>query len=655
MLGNYKKVLTAKGSELHAKCLAGTSTSIEFTRFQLGNGTYTGSESTEALAARTALKSAKNEFPVTRAEVVNNATCKLTLNASNLEVTEGYYVTEVGVFARGSDGAEILYSITVADPEHPDWMPAYNNVAPGSLRYIDYMSVGNAASITINVSPGGLVSIEDFEDLEARVTALEESSAGMVGIKRKCAADGTPQSSTAWTRIGQATGATVEYARGDEAVQNDLMEMWPYNQIRPCNLALDGSVVAYLGDADFDWYAETGAAAGTSVMDEVPTDMYISHFFQTDESGQNWEYKIIADSPRYPNSVSVKDLMKRADGTETEHFYFPCFLGSLDGSGHFVSVAGAFPAYSRTVTADRTSVLTNGDDWQIVDVWAWEIMTYLMEIMSANANFRTTFGRGFCDSGSTAYAALNTETGTNVITITKGNASKMRVGMTVCIGTAIWNYSIARDRTITAITESVGYDNAVDITFDGEGVDITAGTSMVWRCAQKTGATVSMASPNGTAGANDGVHSVRALWIEDFWGMLHTGVDGMNFKFNSDACALEVYVCTDPSDYSDNYTGYTKLAEMLALNPDGDANFSKNGYIKREKFIRDYPILQLPDDVSGSSEAYEAAYAWQNKNGQRPFFGGALSAGSSVSPRYRSCDAAFSYSSARYGSRPLKR
>ena len=175
MLGNYKKVLTAAGSALHAKCLAGTSSSIEFTRFQLGNGTYTGSESTEALAAMVALKSPKNTFPVTKAEVVNNATCKLTLNASNLEVTEGYYVTEVGVFAKGSDGNEILYSITVADPEHPDWMPAFNNVAPGSLRYIDYMSVGNATSITIKVSPGGLVSIEDFEELEVRVNALEEA------------------------------------------------------------------------------------------------------------------------------------------------------------------------------------------------------------------------------------------------------------------------------------------------------------------------------------------------------------------------------------------------------------------------------------------------------------------------------------------------
>lgn len=50
--------------------------------------------------------------------------------------------------------------------------------------------------------------------------------------------------------------------------------------------------------------------------------------------------------------------------------------------------------------------------------------------------------------------------------------------------------------------------------------------------------------------------------------MLHTGVDGMNLKFNETDCVLEMYVCTDPSKYSDAYDGYTRLDETLQLNPD---------------------------------------------------------------------------------------
>ena len=40
-------------------------------------------------------------------------------------------------------------------------------------------------------------------------------------------------------------------------------------------------------------------------MDEIPSDMYYSHYFAKDSTGQNWEYKIIAQTDRYPASVSV--------------------------------------------------------------------------------------------------------------------------------------------------------------------------------------------------------------------------------------------------------------------------------------------------------------------------------------------------------------
>ena len=66
-------------------------------------------------------------------------------------------------------------------------------------------------------------------------------------------------------------------------------------------------------------------------------------------------------------------------------------------------------------------------------------------------------------------------------------------------------------------------------------------------------------------------------------------------------------------------------------------------------------ILQMPEDVSGGSETYEAAMGWKNKNGQRPFFGGAFDNGVRVSLRSRGCDGTFSFSDAIGGSRPLKR
>lgn len=658
MLEIYKKVLTKKGMQLHAKNLAGEK--VEFTKFQFGSGTYAGDESEAYLEAMVALKTPKDSFGISKVELAdknNNATCLLTLAATNINVTSGYYITEIGEFAKGADGVEVLYSIAVAKPDKPEWMPAYNSKTPVSIKYLDYISVGNASNVTLSVGAGGVALQEDLEAVETRVLNLERGSAGCVGIRRKCTADGTPQSSTTWERWGQATGAVVEFARGDDAVQNTLMSKWPYNLLKPCNLPLDADEpVAYLGDADFDWYGATGAAAGTSVMLEVPTEMYLAHWFEKDSTGQNWEYKVVADTGRYPNSVYVKDLMKRGDGSTRNAFYFPIFLGSYNSAGNYVSVAGAVPQYSTSCITLRTKAKANGDNWQLIDVWAWEIMTYLAEIMGGSADSRNSFGRGCSEFGSAVdMVALVASDSTNTITVSSNFQSRLRVGMIVNIGAAQWGTTVAKNRKITAITASEAADSAIDVTLDGDAFSVAVG-NILWRGAQTTGATINMVSPNGTAGANDGTHSVRVLYIEDFYGMLHTGVDGLNLKFNEEKMGLEIYVCTNPSKYADTYTDYELLDGLLELNGENAPNFDNGGYIKKEYFYEKYPLLEMTEVTTGAgSTTYEAAYCWKNKNGQRPFFGGAFYGGAYVSPRSRNCSCGFSNAGVSYGSRPLRR
>ena len=649
-------VLTAQGTALLAKAQAGI-TNIMFTKFQIGNGTWDSNTSPETLMQTTVLKASKGEFGITKAEYVNDATTELTLVASNKDNAAGFYVTEVGVFAQDGNN-EILYAIYITETDKADWFPAYNSRTPSSITYSCTISVANAENVTINANSGGIATHEELVSLEDRVKNLEMGGAVCIGIKRRCQEDGTPQSDTAWERWGRYTDVVVQYARGNEAVQNDLMSKWPYNLLKPCNLPLDSEEpVAYLGDADFDWYGAAGVAAGTSVMLEVPTEMYLAHWYEADSTGQMWEYKCVADTGRYPGSVYVKDLMSRADGSQREHFYFPIFLGTLNDDGNFVSVAGALPTYNKSCTAMRTAVKTNGNNWQLIDVWAWEILSDLAEIMSADANFKTTYGLG-CSSfgGPGAMTAMNTEIGVNRVILSNTHESKLYVGMTVNISnTGSYNASVAEARKITSITASESTEDAIEVVLDGEAFDIAEG-NVLWRGAQVTGATINMASPNGTAGANDGLHSVRMLYIEDFFGMLHTGVDGMNLKFNEADMCLEMYVCKDPSKYADTYDNYELLPEALLLNAEA-SNYDLSGYIKQEYYFEKYPILEMPKIVGNGagSTTYLAAYGYKNKNGQRPFFGGAFNVGAGVSPRYRGCHDGFSTSYWLYGSRPLRR
>lgn len=169
-----KKLLTEKGAELHAKSLAGGK--IEFTRFELGNGTYTGTETDDAIRKMTKLKSVKNSYGIGGIEVKNTQTCVLTLVATNKDVKTGYYVRELGIYAKGSDGVEVLYYILVATNDNPDWMSAYNSVAPSTLRYYNYISVGDASNVTITGGTGAVALKSDLDAAVDRIEALETAA-----------------------------------------------------------------------------------------------------------------------------------------------------------------------------------------------------------------------------------------------------------------------------------------------------------------------------------------------------------------------------------------------------------------------------------------------------------------------------------------------
>ena len=231
------------------------------------------------------------------------------------------------------------------------------------------------------------------------------------------------------------------------------------------------------------------------------------------------------------------------------------------------------------------------------------------------------------------------------------------VGQTINIGTKIWDASVAQDRTITAIAAATDTENAVDITFDGDPVSTTT-ASAVWKCVQITGSTINMTAANGTAGANDGRHSVRVLYVEDPYGMIWNGLDGVNLKFNSDTSKLDVYTCKNPANYADSYDDYTKAAALsMPLNA-ADSSYDMSGQVKKFLYDKLNPIVkayaETVNDGAGS-ETYEATYQWKNKNGQRPFVGAPFYTGSAVSLRFRYCDAPFGVSAWYYGSRPLRR
>lgn len=174
--------LTKKGIALLAKTQAGQ-TGIEFTKAAAGNGAYGDGETLEE---KEALKSQMQEFPIDKLSVINATTVSIRFSITNLQdtgnLTQGYYVKEVGIFARDPDEGEILYAVATAVEDQWDYMPAYNSLMPAYITVEFYAEVSNTDNVTI-ICAGRFITAEELEkELE---TLMKEAKKEHETIKKQ--------------------------------------------------------------------------------------------------------------------------------------------------------------------------------------------------------------------------------------------------------------------------------------------------------------------------------------------------------------------------------------------------------------------------------------------------------------------------------------
>ena len=167
-------VLTTDGKALLAKWQAGGATP-QITHAAIGSGSYT---KTEDASTRTSLKAEKLGISSAAAD---GDTLNLRFVFSNDNVTTGFSVTEVGVFAKDPDKGEVLYSISVsADESVADFFPAYSGNHSVSSIFDYYIKTSNSENVTILGGTGAFALADDMIQTQRRVNALE--SCGFVVV-----------------------------------------------------------------------------------------------------------------------------------------------------------------------------------------------------------------------------------------------------------------------------------------------------------------------------------------------------------------------------------------------------------------------------------------------------------------------------------------
>lgn len=146
-------VLTKKGQLLQAK--VGTGVVLALTKMKLGSGVLPNGTSLEDL---TDLVTPEQNVGIAAKEVLTDQKmCKISATITNVGLSAGYYVRELGVFANDPDDGEILYAVT--SDSAPDYLPPEGGSTAVSQEFAVYIAASNASDVEVSIDTGALATM----------------------------------------------------------------------------------------------------------------------------------------------------------------------------------------------------------------------------------------------------------------------------------------------------------------------------------------------------------------------------------------------------------------------------------------------------------------------------------------------------------------
>lgn len=310
-----RSIVTNDGQSLMAKLLAGEK--VTFTKVVFSSQIY----AEEQLQTLSSIAGIKQESLVSRITRTNANAVQVETSITNDELTSGYYLNTIGLYAKGADDVEVLYSATIA--EEADYIPTYNGITSTGIFIKLITTVSNSVNVSINVDPSAVATIGDYNRLENSLTDLQGyvgyTEKGVLGLEADF-------ENNKFTRLGDAEGRTP-------GASFDGFNM--YGGRRRVNLADDGTVNAVFGDVG---YVEDGSNG--QVMVEQPAFYYKVVPLKTspvkDGHGQNLMKAryYVSDQPRA--GFKLHPAFKDHNGEIREKVYVSAYESSIFDSSEGV-------------------------------------------------------------------------------------------------------------------------------------------------------------------------------------------------------------------------------------------------------------------------------------------------------------------------------
>ena len=162
-----KLIITGAGQALIAKVIAGTG-NIRFTKVSTSDTAYEENK----LEELTELSGIKQTSLISDIVRTNEVAVKIETAFHNTELTEGYYMRTMGLYAVDPDEGEILYAVTV-ETSGNCYIPPYNGVTVSGAYVQLITTVGNAEQVSLEVDAAAVATIGDLRELEEKIENLK--------------------------------------------------------------------------------------------------------------------------------------------------------------------------------------------------------------------------------------------------------------------------------------------------------------------------------------------------------------------------------------------------------------------------------------------------------------------------------------------------
>ena len=417
-----KLVITNKGQALLAKMIAGEG-SVEFTKVSASSTAYTDAQ----LEGLTSLSNVKQTSLISKITRTNGVAIKVEAAFTNTELTAGYYMKALGLYAVDPDDGEILYAVT-RETSGNCYMPAYNGITVSGAYVQLVTTVGNAENVSLEVDQAAVATIGDIQDLQKQIADLESfigySDEDIFGVEVDFA-------NKVFTRLSGAVNRTPGAA---------FDSINAFGGRKRCNVADDGTVTAYYGDSGYTTTGKNAAGTPVQVMVEQPKFYYKVVPMVLEKGAKGMKIR----KARYYVSDTLKPGFKVhpafvENGNVNPYIYLAAFEGSLfDTSANayildnaqvadftadkLSSIAGAKPAGGDTqnLTRANTRLLARkrGSGWEQAYAATAAASQLLMLIEYASFNMQTAIGNGNTEQSSSAANIQYTGA-----TVSLGNAS----------------------------------------------------------------------------------------------------------------------------------------------------------------------------------------------------------------------------------------